>query len=145
MAITAEEPPGEKQEHGNGCLIREARDTAFLLTGEEREHGVRGGCELALRVVRDRNALARPTMCAECFDRLRCLARGRDPDSERLARRQCRAPGRGELGNAATPRERRSAAAATAAKRELPIPMKTTWREPDARSVSAASGELDPS
>lgn len=46
---------------------------------------------------------------------------------------------------ASIPRERRSAAAATAAKRELPIPMKTTWREPDARSLSADSGELDPS
>jgi hypothetical protein len=46
---------------------------------------------------------------------------------------------------ASIPRERRSAAAATAAKRELPIPMKTTRREREARSVNVESGELDPS
>ena len=46
---------------------------------------------------------------------------------------------------ASIPRERRRAVAARAAKRELPIPMKTTRREREARPVNAESGELDPS
>jgi hypothetical protein len=103
LATVAQEPPGEKQEHGNGCLIREARDTAFLLTGEEWEHGGRGGSELALRIVRDRDALARSATCEEGLDRLRRLARGRDPDCEGVRRGRRRAPCRGELGNGIDP------------------------------------------